>query len=181
MLTRSAAKMIVGGAAKSVIEQPLIADKIITILLQKNDWVSVVQLLHVFRVRDCVGNKLSICKVVNDTNKRIYERIMFDTRISYYVQWVRNVSSFKRRIRIHDEMFEYIGKHYHLFETSFIYDSVFEMLFHYLQHEPFYERQALHYIKLLYPDIFYSSNMIEIYDDHEMDLFDDDYGPHVDP
>lgn len=181
MLTRRAMKFANGEFINSVINQPLIADKIITILLHDNDWTSVINLLYVFRIGDCVGDKLNACKRINDTNKTIYNRLMFDTKITFFIRRIRSLSNFKKRISIHNEMFEYMISNYDLFETSSVYDHIFEVLFHYLRFEPFYERQALRYIKILYPDIFYKTDLIEVYDNHELDLFDGDYGPQVIP
>jgi hypothetical protein len=164
-----------GTTAKDVVEQPLIANRIVDLLLDQKDWMSVLSLRHVFRIDDAVRDKLDPWKKQNEENKYAYDRYFFDFTISRIVVRLQTVSNFKKRLEMHDDMCWYAYDHFELFQASVLYNPMFQMLMHYVQHEPFYERKGIFFMRLLYPNLFYDTDLLDVYDDHENNLFDDDY------
>lgn len=165
---------VLGEKTKAVIEQPLIAELITNNLLEQKDWMSVLNMRFVFRF-EVHDDNLESCKKINESNKDTYNQYFLDHKIANYLSRIHARTTFLQRIRIHNAMFHYIIYDVDLFENSCFYDYIFDVLMRYIQYEPYYERHALVYFKILYPDTFYSQDFQETYDDHEHDLFDHDY------
>jgi hypothetical protein len=164
---------MLGGMTRMVIEQPLIADLIINTLLGQKDWMSVIHMRSVFRFD--ISDKFDDWKKINEANKISYKRYFFDFKIVNYITRIHSRTTFHQRIRIHNTMFQHIIHNIELFEHSCFHNHVFGVLMHYIQHEPYYERHALVYMRRLFPDTFYSEDFQDTYDDHEHELFDHEY------
>ena len=168
--TRAVSSCRLGDLIKNVFEEPLIAANIVKILLEKNEWVTVLNMKHVFKNRFCdmVQNRsLTKFKLINETNRQSYVTNRLIDTIKIKSSIIENIGptkkslvKLKKKIKLHDEFLNYLIQ----FKTLLQNLSTFHMfnielqrkLEFYFQNVPIYERQAQKYLNILYPNSIYS-------------------------
>jgi hypothetical protein len=174
--TRSMTRYAEGEKVKDVVQHPLVANLIVDSLLEQKDWMSVMAMRNVFRMDDdMLRAKLQPWKKQNEENQYSYQRHFFDDKLARMVVRIRTVNNFNKRIKLHNDMFWYAYENLDVFEASIFYDHVFDVLMHYIRNEPFYEREGILFMRHLFPQTFYETDLMDQIDDHESMLFDDDY------
>jgi len=174
--TRSMTRFAEGEKVKDVVQQPLVANLIVDSLLEQKDWMSVMAMRNVFHMDDdMLRTKLEPWKKQNEENRYSYQRHFFDDKLARMVVRIRTVNNFQKRLKLHNDMFWYAYENMDVFEASIFYDHVFDVLMHYIRNEPFYEREGILFMRHLFPQTFYETDLMDQIDDHESMLFDDDY------
>lgn len=147
--------------AERCLTNPIILSSVVEQLLLQKEWVSVLALRQVVRDPDAViSSKLEEHQVqnVNQRNKAFYEHTMFETMVSRHLRKLnkkRRHTGMRNLIYLYNRLFTYMVSNYHTFIASCYVHLTFDTLVFFLQHEPLYERQAVRFLKQLFPYEFY--------------------------
>jgi len=158
---------------KNVIEEPVIASVILTHLIRQNDWLSIINMQSVFKNgfndvmnSDFIRIELLTFKTLNRSNKHKYYKNHLIDFINAHAQQCFEVGqatrfqpmNLQRKIEIHDTLFDYLVYHVaYLYTMGDACNSHLQLkLESHILNEPLYERQALNYLRILYPNSYYN-------------------------